>query len=411
MPKTSPWRHLFPTLNQTINQKPLVYLDSAASAQTPDVVINRMTKFYQGEYATVHRGVHQLSAIATENMEKVRDQVQHFLNADLRDEIVFTKGTTEAINLVANAFLKPLLMRNKGNSPKEIIVTEMEHHANLVPWQLLAREYGLVIKIWPISTLGELHIEQLLPLISEHTAMLAVTHVSNVLGSVNPVAKITQLAHKYDIPVLVDGAQAVMHHPVDVQSIGCDFYVFSAHKLYGPTGTGVLYAKKTRLENMVPWEGGGAMIESVALPVGTTFNTAPWVFEAGTPNIAGILGLGASIDFLESQGLVSILEYEQKLMSYALEQLGTVEGVSIYGNPAVRSGVISFNLGEHHAYDVGSFLDNYGIAIRTGHHCAMPLLSALNQASICRASIGCYTDRKDIDALVAGLKRINALLG
>lgn len=404
-------REQFPTLKQCVNDKPLVYLDSAASAQTPQSVIDRMTHFYQHEYATVHRGVHQLSAVATENMENVRDQVQQFLGAERREEIVFTKGTTEAINLIANSFVKPRLKRSLTPHQHQIIVTEMEHHANLVPWQMLAEEFDVEIKVWPMTETGELNIDDLLPLICESTILLACTHVSNVLGCVNDIASITQTAHRYGVPVLVDGAQAVMHQKVDVSALGCDFYVFSAHKLYGPTGIGALFAKHEHLVNMSPWEGGGAMISQVSLPRGTRYNSAPWCFEAGTPNIAAILGLGAAIDFMESITLDAIQEHETELMDYALAQLARVEGVVIYGKPKFRTGVIAFNLTPHHAYDVGLFLDKYGIAIRTGHHCAMPLLQRLDQTAVCRASLGCYSSKADVDSLVTGLKRITTLLG
>ncbi|BDU40987.1 SufS family cysteine desulfurase [Vibrio nigripulchritudo] len=407
---TNPWRKDFPTLNQEIDGKPLVYLDSAASAQTPTSVIDRMTSFYRDEYASVHRGVHQLSAAATDNMEQVRDKVCTFLGADTRDEIVFTKGTTEAINLVANGYLRPLL-QERGDKPSEIVISNLEHHANIVPWQMLAEQFNLTVKVWEADENGELDIQALEPLLSEKTVLVAVAHISNVLGARTPIESVTQLANERGIPVLLDGAQAVMHETVDVKSLNCDFYVFSAHKLYGPTGIGVLYGKKSLLDAMSPWEGGGAMIDKVCLPTGTTFNQAPWKFEAGTPNIAGILGLGAAIDYVQEAGLDTIAQYENQLMDYALTQLSTIDNIEVYGKPSHRAGVIPFNLGEHHAYDVGTFLDRYGIAVRTGHHCAMPLISSLDQSAVCRASIALYTTREDIDALVAGLKRINMLLG
>ncbi len=409
-------KHLFPIFSQPesnslTNEPPFVYLDTAATAQTPNAVIERMSQFYQYEYATVHRGVYQLSATATENMEKVRDQVQQFMGAQHREEIVFTKGTTEGINLVANAFLKSKLNAENAHQSNEIIVTEMEHHANLVPWQMLAKEYNAKVIVWRVNESGELDIQDLIPLLNQQTALLAVTHVSNVLGTVNDIATITKVAHEYDVPVLVDGAQAVMHQAVNVTELGCDFYVFSGHKLYGPTGIGALYANKTHLEKMAPWEGGGAMIDEVILPRGTSYNSAPWRFEAGTPNIAGILGLGAAITFIESLGFDLIQRQEKQLTAYALKQLSTIKNLTIFGQAKQRAGVVSFNLTPHHAYDVGLFLDKYGIAIRTGHHCAMPLLKRFNQTAVCRASIGCYTNKEDIDALVTGLKRISTLLG
>lgn len=401
----SPWRNDFPALSTQVYDKPLVYLDTAATAQTPQSVIDRMTRFYQKEYASVHRGAHYLSSKATEDMEQVRSQVAEFIGTPSSSSILFTKGTTEAINLVANSYLRP-----KVSAGDEVIVTEMEHHANLVPWQLLADLCGIKIKVWSVNSSGELDLDDLAALLSSRTKLVAVTHVSNVLGSVNQIAEITDFAHQAGVAVLVDGAQAVMHQKVDVSALGCDFYVFSAHKLYGPTGTGILYAKPEHLENMVPWEGGGAMIDQVTLPMGTSYGQAPWRFEAGTPNIAGILGLGAAIDYVESVGLEAIACHESRLMTYLVESLNEAKGVEIYGNPARRAGAVSFNLKGHHAFDIGAFLDRYGIAIRTGHHCAMPLVKTLGQSSVCRASLGLYTNSDDIDQLVQGLNRISKLL-
>ncbi|WP_087024640.1 aminotransferase class V-fold PLP-dependent enzyme [Thaumasiovibrio subtropicus] len=400
------WRAQFPTLSQIVNDKPLIYLDTAATAQTPQPVIDRMTHFYQHEYASVHRGVHRLSADATQNVEQVRDDVQHFLNAEQREEIVFTKGTTEAINLVAHGYVKP-----HCQSGDEIIITEMEHHANIVPWQIVAKECNLTVKVWPITPQGELDINDLMPLLSDRTRLIAVSHVSNLLGTVNDIAAISRIASERGIKLLVDGAQAVMHQHVDVSKLNCDFYVFSAHKLYGPTGIGILYGRKSLLDEMSPWEAGGAMIDTVSIPSGTTYNRAPWRFEAGTPNIAGILGLGAALQYVNELDLALVEKQETVLLEYALNALETVPGVEVYGSPQQRAGVIPFNLTPHHAYDVGMFLDNYGIAIRTGHHCAMPLLKKLDQSAICRASIGCYTTKEDIDAFVHALHRIRTLLG
>ncbi|WP_194436135.1 SufS family cysteine desulfurase [Vibrio fluminensis] len=401
----SPWRADFPTLTQKVYDKRLVYLDTAATAQTPDTVIERMTRFYRDEYASVHRGVHYLSSKATEEMESVRYQVADFIGAESASNIIFTKGSTEAINLVAYSYLKPLL--TPGD---EIIISEMEHHANIVPWQLIADMCGAQIKVWHLNRDDELCIENLRRLISANTRLLAITHVSNVLGTVNPIKEVVKLAHKNKIAVMVDGAQAVTHQAIDVQDLNCDFYVFSAHKLYGPTGTGVLYAKSKHLDVMLPWEGGGAMIDQVTLPRGTSYGKAPWRFEAGTPNIASILGLGTAIEYIESIGLENIAAHENKVMQYLLDGLSTLSGIETYGSSSGRVGVVSFNLAGQHAFDTGAFLDRYGVAIRTGHHCAMPLIKHLGQSSVCRASLGLYSQSDDIDALVQGLHRIGKLL-
>lgn len=395
----------FPLLSREVNGQPLVYLDSAASAQKPRQVIDCEMEFYQYGYAAVHRGIHTLSAEATEKMENVRSQAAAFINAKSAEEIVFVKGSTEAINLVANTFGRTVL-----NSGDRIIITEMEHHANIVPWQMLAKERDLFIDVWHMTPDGELDLAQFETLITPRTKLLALTHVSNVLGTVNPLHAIIPLAKAAGLVVLVDGAQAVMHHKVDVQALGCDFYVWSGHKLYGPTGIGILYGKSELLEKMPPWEGGGAMIKHVSLTEDTTFAQAPWRFEAGSPNTAGIMGLGAAMSYVTELGLDAISGYEQELMSYALQALQQVPSLQLYG-PANRSGVIAFNLGKHHAYDVGSFLDQYGIAIRTGHHCAMPLMSFYGVPAMCRASLAMYNTREEIDSLVTGLQRIYRLLG
>lgn len=395
----------FPLLGREVNGQPLAYLDSAASAQKPQSVIDRELDFYRHGYAAVHRGIHTLSAEATQQMEAVREQVARFINAGSAEEIVFVKGTTEGINLVANSFGRHLL--TAGDS---IIITEMEHHANIVPWQMLAQERGITLRVWPLQPDGTLDLAQLPGLIDASTKLLAITQVSNVLGTVNPLSEIVPVAKAAGLKVLVDGAQAVMHQRVDVQALDCDFYVFSGHKLYGPSGIGILYGKQALLEQMPPWEGGGAMIQRVSLTQGTTFAAPPWRFEAGSPNTAGMMGLGAAIDYVEALGLENIHDYEQSLMHYALDELQQVPTLKIYG-PAQRAGVIAFNLGEHHAYDVGSFLDQYGIAIRTGHHCAMPLMEFYQVPSMCRASLALYNTRQEVDRLVAGLQRIHSLLG
>ena len=395
----------FPVLSREVNGQPLAYLDSAASAQKPHQVIQREMSFFEQGYAAVHRGIHTMSAEATEQMENVRTQAAHFMNAASAEEIVFVKGSTEAINLVANTWGREFL-----HAGDHIILTEMEHHANIVPWQMLAKERDLHIDVWHLTPEGELDLSQLESLITPRTKLLTLAHVSNVLGTVNPIEKIIPQAKAAGLTVLVDGAQAVMHHAVDVQALGCDFYVWSGHKLYGPTGIGILYGRKALLDQMPPWEGGGSMIKHVSLTEGTTFAAAPWRFEAGTPNTGGIMGLGAAMEYVTELGLENIHAYEQELMSYALNAMAQVPDIQIYG-PATQAGVIAFNLGKHHAYDVGSFLDQYGIAIRTGHHCAMPLMSFYGVPAMCRASLAMYNTREEVDRLVAGLQRIHRLLG
>ncbi|ENF3850683.1 cysteine desulfurase SufS [Salmonella enterica] len=395
----------FPILQREVNGLPLAYLDSAASAQKPNQVIDAESAFYRHGYAAVHRGIHTLSAQATESMENVRKQASRFINARSAEELVFVRGTTEGINLVANSWGTENIRAGDN-----IIISEMEHHANIVPWQMLCERKGAELRVIPLHPDGTLRLETLAALFDDRTRLLAITHVSNVLGTENPLPDMIALARQHGAKVLVDGAQAVMHHAVDVQALDCDFYVFSGHKLYGPTGIGILYVKEALLQEMPPWEGGGAMISTVSLTQGTTWAKAPWRFEAGTPNTGGIIGLGAAIDYVTSLGLDKIGDYEQMLMRYALEQLAQVPDITLYG-PAQRLGVIAFNLGKHHAYDVGSFLDNYGIAVRTGHHCAMPLMAWYGVPAMCRASLAMYNIHEEVDRLVAGLTRIHRLLG
>ncbi|EAM8209713.1 cysteine desulfurase SufS [Salmonella enterica] len=395
----------FPILQREVNGLPLAYLDSAASAQKPNQVIDAESAFYRHGYAAVHRGIHTLSAQATESMENVRKQASRFINARSAEELVFVRGTTEGINLVANSWGTENIRAGYN-----IIISEMEHHANIVPWQMLCERKGAELRVIPLYPDGTLRLETLAALFDDRTRLLAITHVSNVLGTENPLPDMIALARQHGAKVLVDGAQAVMHHAVDVQALDCDFYVFSGHKLYGPTGIGILYVKEALLQEMPPWEGGGSMISTVSLTQGTTWAKAPWRFEAGTPNTGGIIGLGAAIDYVTSLGLDKIGDYEQMLMRYALEQLAQVPDITLYG-PAQRLGVIAFNLGKHHAYDVGSFLDNYGIAVRTGHHCAMPLMAWYGVPAMCRASLAMYNTHEEVDRLVAGLTRIHRLLG
>ncbi|WP_342755308.1 cysteine desulfurase SufS [Pantoea sp. MBD-2R] len=395
----------FPVLAREVNGQPLAYLDSAASAQKPQVVIDAESRFYEHGYAAVHRGIHTLSAEATTEMENVRAQAARFLNAASPEEIVFVKGTTEGINLVASSWGGSQLQAGDN-----ILITEMEHHANIVPWQMIAQRTGAEVRFIPLTETGELDLSTLPSLMDSRTRMLAITQVSNVLGTVNPVKELVAQAKAAGVATLIDGAQAVMHGKVDVQDLDCDFYVFSGHKIYGPSGIGILYGRKAMLDQMPPWEGGGSMIATVSLTEGTTYAAAPWRFEAGSPNTGGIMGLGAALKWITGQDLDAIHQREQVLMRYALDKLASVPDLVIYG-PEQRAGVIAFNLGKHHAYDVGSFLDQYGIAIRTGHHCAMPLMTHYGVPAMCRASFVLYNSEEEADRLAAGLTRIHRLLG
>lgn len=401
----------FPVLAGEVNGKPLVYLDSAASAQKPQQVIDAVSDFTAHHYAAVHRGIHTLSAEATAATEAVRQKAAAFINAPQTEEIIFVKGTTEAVNLVADSFGRAFC--NDGDN---IIITEMEHHANIVPWYMLAESAGIEIRVLPMADDGTLVLSKLPALIDSRTRLLSFTHLSNVLGTVNPVKAIITQARELsraaggELAVLVDGAQGAMHQPVDVQALDCDFYAFSGHKLYGPTGIGILWGRKSLLDNMPPREGGGAMIAEVSLTNGITYADVPWRFEAGTPNIQGIIGLGAALDYLNNIGMAEIAAYEHSLMQYALTRLAEVPGIILYGN-AQREGVIAFNLGTHHAFDTGAFLDRYGVAVRTGHHCAQPLLAHYGVSAMCRASLALYTTEADIDILTDALKRTAKLLG
>ncbi|HGY3146866.1 TPA: cysteine desulfurase SufS [Morganella morganii] len=401
----------FPVLAGEVNGKPLVYLDSAASAQKPQQVIDVVSDFTAHHYAAVHRGIHTLSAEATAATEAVRQKAAAFINAPQTEEIIFVKGTTEAINLVADSFGRAFC--NDGDN---IIITEMEHHANIVPWYMLAENAGIEIRVLPMADDGTLVLSKLPALIDDRTRLLSFTHLSNVLGTVNPVKAIIAQARELsraaggELAVLVDGAQGAMHQPVDVQALDCDFYAFSGHKVYGPTGIGILWGLKSLLDNMPPREGGGAMIAEVSLTNGITYADVPWRFEAGTPNIQGIIGLGAALDYLNNIGMAEIAAYEHTLMQYALTRLAEVPGIILYGN-AQREGVIAFNLGAHHAFDTGAFLDRYGVAVRTGHHCAQPLLAHYGVSAMCRASLALYTTEADIDILTDALKRTAKLLG
>lgn len=391
-------RAQFPVLQQSCNGHALVYLDSAATTQKPQSVIDAMNNYYQYNNANVHRAAHCLSAKATQAFEQVRDEVRSFINAPKREEVIWTKGATEAINLVAQSYGALL------EAGDEIIISTMEHHANIVPWQLLAQQLKLVLKVIPLTDTGELDLTAFAQLLTEKTRLVAVTHISNVLGTVNPIAGIVALSHQVGAKVLVDGSQTVAHLPIDVQALDCDFYVFSGHKMYGPTGIGVLYGKADLLNAMPVWQTGGEMIKKVSFS-GTTFNALPFKFEPGTPNISGVIGLGAAVAFLQQQDRAALLHYEQGLFEYAKAQLLSLPDIALVGNAAQQAGVISFVVkGEHHS-DIATLLDQQGIAIRAGHHCAMPLMESLGLGGTLRLSIACYNDQQDIDSFIAALHK------
>jgi cysteine desulfurase/selenocysteine lyase len=393
-------REDFPILGQEIYGKRLVYLDSAATSQKPRSVIDAVSKYYLEDNANVHRGVHLLSERATGAYEGARGKVKRFINAKHDHEIVFVRGTTEAINLVAQTY-----GRSRVRAGDEILITEMEHHSNIVPWQILCEEKGAVLRVVPIDDEGQLVLDELERLIGPRTRLLALAHVSNALGTINPVRRIVEMAHRRQVPVLVDGAQAAPHLALDMQALGCDFYAFSGHKLFGPTGIGVLYGKSELLDEMPPYQGGGDMISSVTFEK-TTYNKLPYKFEAGTPDIAGAIGLGAAIDYVSALGLSAIAEHEHDLLAYGTEALGRVPGLRLIGTAKEKASVLSFWLGDVHPHDVGTVLDREGIAIRTGHHCAQPLMRRLGVAATARASLAFYNRREDVDALVSGLHKV-----
>ena len=396
-------RRAFPILAQRIYGKPLVYLDSAATSQKPQAVIEAMSRFFLEENANVHRGVHYLSVRATEAYEQARAKVQGFLNAEQVEEIVFVRGTTEAVNLVAQTYGKVHV-----HAGDEVLISAMEHHSNIVPWQMLCEQTGARLRVVPINDAGELRLDELERLIGPKTRLVAVTHVSNVLGTVNPIGRIVELAHARGARVLVDGAQAAPHLKIDVRALGCDFYALSGHKMYGPTGIGVLYGRRELLEAMPPYQGGGDMILSVSFEK-TLYNKPPYRFEAGTPNMAGAIGLGAAIDFLGELGAQAIAVHEQAVLAYAQQALAAVPGLRLIGTAQDKVGVLSFVLDGIHPHDIGTILDREGIAIRTGHHCAQPLMQRFGLAATARASLGCYSSEQDIDALLAGLAKVQEL--
>jgi len=399
------WRQDFPILHQSVNGQPLVYLDSAASAQQPANVIEAVARYQREDHANVHRGVHTLSHRATDLYEGARDKIREFINAASRTEIVLTSGTTESINLVAQSFCRPRL----GPGDK-ILITHLEHHANIVPWQLVCEQTGAELLVAPIDDRGQLELEALFSLLSDDVALLAIGHVSNALGTVNPVREIIARARAHGIPVLVDGAQGVPHMTVDVQDLGCDFYAFSGHKMFGPTGTGVLYAREALLEAMPPYQGGGDMILEVSFE-STVYNDLPYKFEAGTPNIAGAIGLGAAIDYLQAIGMSQIAEYEHALHGYLVAKLNDLDGIRLVGTADSQASVQSFLLDDIHSHDLGTILDHQGVAIRTGHHCAMPVMTRFGISGTSRASIAFYNNTDDVERLIEALKKAKQVFG
>jgi len=393
-------RQDFPILKQLAYGKPLAYLDNAATSQKPKSVIDAITHYYTTDNSNIHRGVHLLSERATQQYEEAREKVRQFINAREKREIIFVRGTTEALNLVAQSY-----GRANVNAGDEVLITALEHHSNIVPWQILCSEKSARLRVAPINDEGEVLLDDFADLINERTKLVSIAHVSNALGTINPVREMVELAHRRGIPVLVDGAQAAPHTQIDVQDLDCDFYAFSGHKVYGPTGIGVLYGKSELLEAMSPYQGGGDMIASVSFEK-TTYNSLPYKFEAGTPNIAGTIGLGAAIDYVSEIGVDRIARHEHDLLSYGSELLSKILGLRLIGTAKKKAGVLSFVLEGIHPHDVGTVLDREGIAIRTGHHCAMPLMERFGVPATARASLAVYNTREEIDSLVAGIHKV-----
>ncbi|HET9492301.1 MAG TPA: cysteine desulfurase [Methylomirabilota bacterium] len=395
----------FPILQQEVHGKPLVYLDSAATSQKPQVVLDALTSYYVTVNANVHRGVHLLSEKATADYEAARVRVQRFLGAARPEEIVFVRGTTEGINLVAQSY-----GRRAVGPGDEVVITALEHHSNIVPWQMLCQERGAVLRVVPIDDDGQVELEAYEQVLGERTRLVAVAHVSNALGTILPVKRMIEMAHRRDVPVLVDGAQAVPHLRVDVRDLDCDFYVFSGHKVFGPTGIGALYGKSAHLEDMSPWQGGGDMIKVVTFEQ-TLYNDPPYKFEAGTPDIAGAIGLGAALDYLSGLGLSEVAAYEHELLEYGTRALAAVPGLRLIGTARDKASVLSFVLEGVHAHDVGTILDREGIAVRTGHHCAMPVMQRFGVPATTRASLALYNTRAELDALARALRRVHEIFG
>ncbi len=398
-------REDFPVLAERVHGKPLAYLDNAATAQKPRAVLHRLARYYETENSNIHRGVHRLSEKATQAYEDARGTLRRFVNAAEDREIVFVRGATEAINLVARCYGGARLQPGD-----EVVVSAMEHHSNIVPWQIVCREKGARLRVVPIDDRGDMVLEEYHRLLGPRTRMVALPHVSNALGTVNPVRELVRAAHGVGAPVLIDGAQGAPHAVVDVQDLDCDFYAFSGHKLYGPTGVGVLYGKADLLEAMPPYQGGGDMILSVSFEK-TEYNVLPYKFEAGTPHIAGVVGLGAAVDYLEALGLDAVAAHEDRLLTYAVERLTRTPGVRFIGTPKRRASLVSFVLDGVHAHDVGTILDREGVAVRTGHHCAMPVMERYGVPATVRASFGCYNTETEVDALADGLEKAGRIFG
>lgn len=398
-------RQAFPILHQKVHGKPLVYLDNAATTQKPLAVIEALENYYRRDNSNIHRGVHALSERATADYEKVRVAAQKFINATNSREIIFLRGTTEAINLVAQTY-----GRKNVNAGDEVLITAMEHHSNIVPWQMLCEEKGAKLRVAPINERGELLLDEFEKLLNRKTKIVAVGHLSNALGTINPIKQIVKMAHALNVPVLVDGAQAAPRMQVDVQDLDCDFYAVSGHKIYAPTGIGFLYGKAKLLEAMPPWQGGGDMIASVTFDK-TIYNRLPYKFEAGTPNIADTIGLGAALEYLTGLGLEQIEEHEADVLAYATREVQKIPGVSIVGTAHEKAGVLSLVMEDIHPHDIGTILDSEGIAVRTGHHCAQPVMQRFNIPATVRASFGLYNTREEVDALVRGIQKVREVMG
>jgi len=395
----------FPILEQKVYNKPLVYFDNAATSQKPKQVIDTLSNYYSTINSNVHRGVHYLSQQATDAFEQTREHIQKYINAKNSHEIIITKGATDSINLVTNSFGKKYLKKDD-----EVIISALEHHANIVPWQMICKEQGAKLRVIPMNDEGELLLDEFENIISEKTKIVAVGHVSNALGIINPVEEIIEIAHKHNIPVMLDGAQGIVHKKVDVQELDCDFYCFSSHKFYGPMGVGILYGKEKYLEKMPPYQTGGEMIKKVTFKK-TTFNDLPYKFETGTPNVADVIGFDAALNYIEHIGIDNIEKYETELLQYATDKLKSINGVKIYGEGLPKAGVISFNLIGIHPYDAGTIIDHFGIAVRTGNHCAQPIMDRLDIPGTIRASFAFYNTKEEVDRLVIALEKVKEMFG
>lgn len=395
----------FPALHQKVNGQPLIYFDNAATTQKPQVVIDALTKYYSTINSNVHRGVHHLSQLATDAFEHTREHIRKYINAKFLHEIIITKGATDSINLVANSFGKGFI--KKGD---EVIISAYEHHANIVPWQMICEEKGAILKVIPFKESGTISMADYKSLITKKTKIVSVGHVSNSLGVVHPIKEMIRIAHQFNVPVMIDGAQGIVHETVDVQELDCDFYCFSSHKMYGPMGVGVLYGKEVYLNEMPPYQTGGEMIKTVTFEK-TTFNELPYKFETGTPNVADVIGFDAALSYIEGLGMNNIKGYESELMKYALEKLHSVEGIIIYGEETNKAGVISFNIKDIHPYDAGTIFDKFGIALRTGNHCAQPVMDSYQIPGTLRISFGFYNTKEEVDQLIKAIEKVQLMFG